>query len=68
MVVEQHRPVGGEHLDELGLGEGVWVLGLFDEDHQIGNVDDADLQSGRDSPKKLGGFDHLEGHFDADTG
>ena len=67
MVVEQHRSVGGEHFDELGLGQGMRVLGLFDEDHQIRHVHDADAQSRDELAEERRGGDDFECDFYTDT-
>ena len=43
------------------------MVRLGRQDHQVGDVDHADLQRRRKGAQELGGFDHFEGDLDADA-
>jgi hypothetical protein len=38
------------------------------QDHQVGDVDDADAEGRAELPQEGGGRDGFEGYFDADAG
>jgi hypothetical protein len=47
--------------------EGVRVLALRAEDHEVCDVDDTDAQRGNHFAKECGGSDDFESDFDADA-
>ena len=67
MVVKVNRPVLREQRVEAVVVERVWVRAFLAEDHQVGDVDDAEAEGGAELAEEGGGGDDLEGDFDADA-
>ena len=67
MVVKVNRPLLREQRVEAVVVERMRVRALLVEDHQVGDVDDANSQSRHKFTKKGGSGDDLECHLDTDT-
>ena len=67
MVIKVNRPVLREQRVEAVVVERVRVRALLAQDHQVGDVDDAEAEGGAEPAEEGGGGDDLEGDFDADT-